>query len=513
MTNVLSRAFPPPSNWQDFERLCFDVFSRIWKTNDAELHGRVGQPQSGVDVYGTDRVEGCFVGVQCKGKDQSFTNALTAAELRSEVTKAKSFKPPIDVFILATTAPNHAPLQQLARQLTQIHKRHGRFEVRVVGWTTLHQWVTDYPEIVRKYFPDLAPVDIVGAIELGVETTKAFVLEQFSSFRAMVERGDPSDTLRIRILDAAKLIEEGSVRAGLKALERIWSSESDNASPRNRYLIRANIGFAHLMLGDQASGVLQLRAAGAEDPTWSNARAVFATAEMLDGNQEVAFSVARAALADNPDSFQAANVLIATATDEMSIAELEASIPVGLQSRMDVLLTLTHCARTKKDSASRGKFLTRATTLFPNDWRVLAAQAEFLLEPIFELKGVAFTHAVPANQVGDLERGIALLQGSWSQIKQRDNAVIGDYVAANLLSALEISGRHAEYDQLLSEAINVAPASPPLLRRYAQSMMALNDWASAAKALNSIPAASLEFSDRLMKINASAHLGGAREAT
>jgi hypothetical protein len=53
---------PPPSNWQDFERLYVDVFSRIWKTNDAEMHGRTGQPQAGIDVYGTDRVEGRFVG-------------------------------------------------------------------------------------------------------------------------------------------------------------------------------------------------------------------------------------------------------------------------------------------------------------------------------------------------------------------------------------------------------------------------------------------------------------------
>jgi hypothetical protein len=55
MTNLLSRAFPPPANWQDFERLCFDIYSRLWKTNDAQMHGRVGQPQAGVDVYGTDR--------------------------------------------------------------------------------------------------------------------------------------------------------------------------------------------------------------------------------------------------------------------------------------------------------------------------------------------------------------------------------------------------------------------------------------------------------------------------
>ena len=397
------------------------------------------------------------------------------------------------MFILATTAPNDATIQKLARDLTQKHKQQGLFEVRVVGWTTLHQRVTDYPDIVKKYFPDFAPVDVVGAIELGAETTRAFLQERFTSLEAMIERGDPGDRLRTRIVEVAKLIDEGSVEAGLKALERLRSSESANATPRNRYLIRANIGFARIMMGDQAAGVLELRAAAAEDPTWPNARAVLATAEMLDGNREAAFAIAKAALADDPGGHQAANVLIATAPDAMKIAELEASIPVALQSRMDVLLTLAHRARVKGDSACRRNFVARAATLFPKDWRVLAAQADLLIEPVFALKGVAFTRAVPAELAGDLERGIALLHEAWAEIKQRDNAVIGDYIAANLLSALEISGRQAEYDQLLSEAINIAPTFPPLLRRYAQSMTALDDWASAAKALDAIPEASLEF--------------------
>jgi tetratricopeptide (TPR) repeat protein len=512
MTNILSRALPPPSNWQDFERLCFDVFSRIWKTNDAEMHGRIGQPQAGVDVYGTDRVERCFVGVQCKGKDQSYGNPLTARELREEVKKAKSFDPPLGVFILATTAPNDATIQKLARELTHKHTRQGLFEVRVVGWTTLRQQVTDYPDIVKKYFPDFAPVDVVGAIEAGVETTRAFFQERFSSLEATVERGDPGDKLRTRILDLVKLIEEGSIEAGLKALERLRLSESDKATPRNRYLIRANIGFARIMMGDQAAGVLELRAAAAEDPTWPKARAVLASAEMLDGNREAAFAIAKSALADDPDAHQAANVLIATAPDAVKITELETLIPVALQSRMDVLLTLAHRAREEGDGACRRNFVARAAMLFPTDWRVLAAQADLLIEPVFALKGVAFTHAVPAQLAGDLERGIALLREAWAEIKQRDNAVVGDYIAANLLSAFEISGCQAEYDQLLSEAINIAPTFPPLLRRYAQSMTALDDWASAAKALDALPEASLEFSDRLFKIKASAHLGKPREA-
>ena len=50
MTDITNRVLPEPKNWQDFERLCFDLYRYMWKTNDAEMNGRQGQPQSGVDV-------------------------------------------------------------------------------------------------------------------------------------------------------------------------------------------------------------------------------------------------------------------------------------------------------------------------------------------------------------------------------------------------------------------------------------------------------------------------------
>src|ERR1700688_3508790 len=112
MTSVVSRALPPPGNWQDFERLCFDLYSRIWRTNDAEMHRRRGQPQAGIDVYGHDRVEARFVGVQCKGKEEGYGAELTEAEIRAETEKAKTFDPPIDVFIIATTALNDTAAQR-----------------------------------------------------------------------------------------------------------------------------------------------------------------------------------------------------------------------------------------------------------------------------------------------------------------------------------------------------------------------------------------------------------------
>lgn len=106
MTDATNRSLSPPKNWQDFERISYDIYSLRWQTNDAEMHGRQGQPQAGVDIYGHDRLEKKFVGVQCKGKDQTYNEPLTATELREEVEKAKTFRPKLDVFVLATTASN-----------------------------------------------------------------------------------------------------------------------------------------------------------------------------------------------------------------------------------------------------------------------------------------------------------------------------------------------------------------------------------------------------------------------
>src|SRR3954471_24396080 len=100
MSDVLSRELPAPKRWQELESICFDVFSRMWKTTDAELHGRTGQPQAGVDVYGTNRVEGIFTGVQCKGKDADYGGVLTEKELREEVAKALIFQPPLGAYVV-----------------------------------------------------------------------------------------------------------------------------------------------------------------------------------------------------------------------------------------------------------------------------------------------------------------------------------------------------------------------------------------------------------------------------
>ncbi len=515
MTGPFVRTLPPPANWQDFERLTFDLYRRIWETNDAELHGRIGQPQAGVDIYGTARIENKFNGVQCKGKDLGYGRALTLDELEAEVEKAKAFRPKLDVFVLATTAPNDVTLQQAARDITNTHREQSLFEVRVVGWTTLAQRITDYRELIQKYYPDLAPFDVAkrigDAIDVvrveGVVTRTVIENGNATLLAAIEKKFDPDDPLQVRISDIAKLVEDGNPAAGMKLLEKLWRDESQKASPRNRYRIRANIGVARLVMGEIDAAIVDMRAAYAEDPTWPGARAILATAEVHSGNRERALELAKVVLNEDPTVAQAAIVVADCAPESLSLAKIEAMLPEALREQPNILLTLAQRARVREDATSQNAYLARVAVRFPDDWRVLAAQGELLLDPVFAIPGLSVTRAVPAALTANLNTAIDLLLRAWDELRKRDNARIGAYVGANLLSALDVAGRDAEYDRVLDEAMKVAPAFEPILRKYAQRMIESDDWEAARKAIDAIPPAALQTPDRLLRAQVELHVG------
>ena len=107
--------------------------SNILRSGGSVCHedGRRGQPQHGSDISGTPQhAAGQLHGVQCKGKDVLYGAAVTEAELESEVEKALKFKPPLDCWLLATTAPKDASIEEAARRITARHASKGRFSSR-----------------------------------------------------------------------------------------------------------------------------------------------------------------------------------------------------------------------------------------------------------------------------------------------------------------------------------------------------------------------------------------------
>jgi hypothetical protein len=142
---------PNPKDWNEFEEICADLFSNEWGDRNATRNGRQGQRQNGVDIYGSPSTGG-LAGVQCKGKRAWPPKQLTTAEIDLEVAEAKKFEPALTEFTIATAAPDHGPLQEHVRKISERHKEEGLFSVHIVGWGELTRRLTQHDRLVEKHY-------------------------------------------------------------------------------------------------------------------------------------------------------------------------------------------------------------------------------------------------------------------------------------------------------------------------------------------------------------------------
>lgn len=148
----------PPSYWQDFERLTLDVLKIKWGDDYAERNGRQGQPQSGVDVYGYNHKENESTGVQCKQRknkknlNEKLASTLKTEEIDIEIEAAKSFKPGLARFVIATTTPRDANLQEHVRlkNLDNIP-----FKVSLMFWDDYVDFLNDNPKLMYRYYENI----------------------------------------------------------------------------------------------------------------------------------------------------------------------------------------------------------------------------------------------------------------------------------------------------------------------------------------------------------------------
>ncbi|WDO13632.1 hypothetical protein MH928_02765 [Flavobacterium sp. WW92] len=134
-----ARTLRRPANWQTFEELCKKLCGEIWEYPEIQMNGRLGQDQSGVDIFGIPKGESEYFGIQCKGKSEYNDNhpQFTEKEILAEIEKAKSFEPPLKKFYLATTALNDAKLQSFIRKKNLENLNSGLFEIHLFCWESI----------------------------------------------------------------------------------------------------------------------------------------------------------------------------------------------------------------------------------------------------------------------------------------------------------------------------------------------------------------------------------------
>lgn len=143
---------PPPKSWDEFESIVCSAAKNRWKNPDFTRHGRQGQRQDGVDVYGNDS-DGKLVGLQCKNT----VSDLSVDTIKEEVEKAESFKPALTYLYVATTAETDKKTQALVRELSEERKAAGKFGVLALFWGDICNDLTLDESRLYQHYPQLKP--------------------------------------------------------------------------------------------------------------------------------------------------------------------------------------------------------------------------------------------------------------------------------------------------------------------------------------------------------------------
>lgn len=152
MPTLAGTVLPPPRSWDEFEEIALSAAKLRWNSADLYRHGRQGQRQDGVDIFG-HAADGRHIGVQGKNT----VSGITLATIEAEIAQAETFQPPLDALYIATTAKRDAPIQKQVRLISQRRKKRGKFPVAVLFWEDICQDLASDDAVLFKHFPQFRP--------------------------------------------------------------------------------------------------------------------------------------------------------------------------------------------------------------------------------------------------------------------------------------------------------------------------------------------------------------------
>jgi tetratricopeptide (TPR) repeat protein len=258
----------PPTYWEEFEDMLLDLFRAEWNDPHAQKHGRSGQSQNGVDVYGQPDQKEKWAGVQAKKKDRLAASTVTARELVSEVNRAKKFTPKLSEFILATTGKRDKNIQEKARLLTEAHQIEGLFRVHVYSWEDIEDLLHKHLDVCKRWYPDLFPkdelVEAVDRIERAQMVTIASLTQQLSNLTSSITTSGAGSqkVYQIAIDQANALLDQFKPKTALAQLQALREKAWDGADQITQWKILTNIGAAKYQLNeDEEAARLLIEAA------------------------------------------------------------------------------------------------------------------------------------------------------------------------------------------------------------------------------------------------------------
>lgn len=473
LTNI---QLPPPSNWQDFESLCCDIWAVLWQDINTKKHGRSGQEQSGVDVYGTRQCDGELCAVQCKGKDNYQDKNLSDTELRNEIEKAKKFTPPISEFVLATSGRSDVNIQKIAREITAEHNKTGLFPVHIWSWDDIRLELAKprQNQTFRTHYPQLAnfnPTDnTIGdsakeTIEI-VKESRTATLEASADIaeikQLLISSRDSTDLIeeyQFELDEYRNLIRQNKPAQALELLEALKNRASER-SEHIQYRIHTNIGSCLLKLErfNEASAAfleaLKHNTGKEKEKALCNAAYGYYLLHDLPN----ARTLIKQALTEFPDYPQAHVIDLVIRAKDTPFEQLEQSIPEKVKETEEVQFALGMQALQKGLLPEAESYLETAYAIKKeNNIELSATLGSVIIENLFSNDRLKIARKYTPKQSQKLQRAEQLLLEAWNGVGEEDFKTKKAVWLQNIAQIKRIRGEYKEAEQYIKQALSYKP--------------------------------------------------------
>lgn len=237
----------PPDSWNEFEELCFQLFKREWNDFKIRRNGKQGQGQNGVDIYGN--CDNKFTGLQCKGKQVYPQIELKRKEILDEVKLAIKFKPPLNDYIILTTAPRNAKIQEFIRLESLKNTKKRLFSIDVFFWEDIKERLITYIDLVKQFYPFLVSQDtelIKGISEktLQIDDKTNIILEKIENIPFSFQKNTYLEITDLKDdIDYAKqLLETHKPETAFDYLIKVKENKWPILSSLAKFRILTNLG-------------------------------------------------------------------------------------------------------------------------------------------------------------------------------------------------------------------------------------------------------------------------------
>ena len=482
----MRKSHPKPTNPEDFEILSANLLRAHWECDQLERYSIPGGAQEGIDIIDLSGKEPLRA-AQCKLHKDS--KPITSREIEDEVAKARGFTPPLDLYVILTTAKGNRDAHKTVMAINRRHRQERLFEVQLMTWNRIEELLDQYPEVRDGYEGGLSARSVaqigmqLNNIEVRLETRPAE--EREDQFHQEID--EAQDRIDSRDYQLAKLL-----------LQRMRTRRWSQLTERHRFRLLTCLAVVAMGQDDWKRSAELFLEARSYQPDDEKAQVNEALAHQIFGERDKAFTVADKLREKHPTSERLFGIWVRNAPDTMTFSDLESAIPTNVAVEGEAAVSLAFRAMDGGDLVTAEKYARAATKSSPTwsvTWSALGVvifeQEKSQSWMAYGFNNDYYDRAKTLEAQASFSTAVSCARTEKSNIRLVEALL--NRSGINIFLDLE-----EEACADIDEAFRLLPENPNVLIAYAQSYWLRGDTRGAIEILRRVPTASMHSNAQMM---------------